>query len=81
MSRVVAPIDPDTPAGQAAADALSQALGEIYAGIARRRATAKGRPPSPQPKPPSPPPYAPRPPAAPQTPPPPAGPRTTQDAA
>jgi len=66
----VAPIDPDTPAGLAAAEALTQALGEVYAALAARR----------QPRP-TPPPQAPRPPAGPLTPSPPAGPRTTQDAA
>lgn len=36
----VTPIDPDSPAGREAADALSQALAEVYAGIAARRAAA-----------------------------------------
>lgn len=33
----IAPLDPDSDAGQAAADALSQALAEIHLAIARRR--------------------------------------------
>ncbi|MFI6238378.1 hypothetical protein ACIBEF_00700 [Micromonospora sp. NPDC050795] len=33
----IAPVDPDSAAGQAAADSLSQALAEIYLAIARRR--------------------------------------------
>ncbi|MDG4798949.1 hypothetical protein [Micromonospora sp. WMMD980] len=37
----VAPIDPDSPAGRAATEALSQALAEIQVAIWRRKAAAK----------------------------------------
>ncbi|MEV1331509.1 hypothetical protein AB0J20_18250 [Micromonospora costi] len=33
----ITPLDPDSPAGKAAAEALSQALAEIYVAIDRRR--------------------------------------------
>ncbi|WFE41911.1 hypothetical protein [Micromonospora sp. WMMD998] len=62
MSARVAPIDPTSPGGLAAAESLGQALGEIYAGIAARRAASRVT--------------GPRPPAGPVTPPPPAGPAT-----
>jgi hypothetical protein len=37
----VEPLDPDSPAGHAAAEALSQVLAEIQVAIWRRRAAAK----------------------------------------
>ncbi|MEW2383344.1 hypothetical protein AB0873_14815 [Micromonospora sp. NPDC047707] len=39
----VKPLDPDSPAGRAAAEALSQALAEIYVAVAQRRAARQAR--------------------------------------
>ena len=41
MPRHIDPIDPDSPAGRAAAEALGQALAEIYVRIWQRRAAAQ----------------------------------------
>lgn len=37
----IVPLDPDSPAGKAAAEALSQALAEILVAVEQRRAAAK----------------------------------------
>lgn len=39
----VQPLDPDTPAGRAAADAISQALAEIQVAVWQRAARERGR--------------------------------------
>lgn len=41
MSAVIVPLDPDSPAGIAAAERLTQVLGEIWLAICERRAAAK----------------------------------------
>lgn len=41
MSAAVTPLDPESPAGIAAAERITQVLGEIWLNICQRRAAAK----------------------------------------